>query len=165
MTPAVVDWMFVTPTHVSPSANPVCSSCIKAIVAVTPSYIPFRLGLLPPPRRIYNRRCLFFVCLSVCLYVCYQLCAKTSERICMIFSEKVGNGPVNKWLNFGSDPFTDSDPDPGTDPDPDRDTGKTCLGGGMHWPCASIMYSIWSSNHDRHEITVYLQPIVYRVEL
>jgi len=50
----------------------------------------------------------------------------------MIFSENVYNGPVNKLLNFGSDPFTDSDPDPDTDPDPDRDTGKTCLGGGMH---------------------------------
>ena len=38
----------------------------------------------------------------------------------MKFSEKVGNRPMNKLLNFGGDPY------------PDRDTGKTCLGGGMH---------------------------------
>jgi len=29
---------------------------------------------------------------------------KTSKRICMKFSGKVGNGPVNKWLNFGGSP-------------------------------------------------------------
>jgi len=29
---------------------------------------------------------------------------KTPERICMKFSEKIGNGPMNKWLNFGGDP-------------------------------------------------------------
>jgi len=45
--------------------------------------------------------------------------------------EKVGNGPMNRWLNFGGD--LDMDPDP----DPYRDTGKTCLGGGMHCPSAS----------------------------
>ena len=38
-----------------------------------------------------------FVSLSVCLPVCF-------ERICMKFSEKVGNGPMNKWLNFDGDP-------------------------------------------------------------
>ena len=32
------------------------------------------------------------------------VCAKTSERICMTFSGKVGNGPMNKQLNFGADP-------------------------------------------------------------
>jgi len=37
----------------------------------------------------------------------------------MKFSEKVGNRPVNKRLNFGGD------------------TGKTCLGGGMNCPIAS----------------------------
>ena len=44
-------------------------------------------------------------------------------------AEKVGNGPINKWLNFGGDPDQRS----GYGPDPDlyRDTGKTCLGGGM----------------------------------
>jgi len=41
----------------------------------------------------------------------------------MKFSGKVGNGPVNKRLNFGGDP------DHGY---PDPDSGKTCLGGGMH---------------------------------
>ena len=35
---------------------------------------------------------------------------------------------MNKWLNFGGD--QDKDPDP--DLYPYRDTGKTCLGGGMH---------------------------------
>jgi len=59
-----------------------------------------------------------YVCLFVCLLA--TLRKKTSERICMKFSEKVGNRPMNKLLNFGGDP------------DPDRDTGKTCLGGGMH---------------------------------
>jgi len=29
---------------------------------------------------------------------------KTSERICMKFSRKVGNAPMNKWLNFSGDP-------------------------------------------------------------
>jgi len=36
--------------------------------------------------------------------VCQQLCAKASGRMCMKFSRKVGNGPMNKWLNFGGDP-------------------------------------------------------------
>jgi len=38
------------------------------------------------------------------LSVCYQLCARTSKRICIKFSGKVGNGPFNNWLNFGGDP-------------------------------------------------------------
>jgi len=75
----------------------------------------------------------------------------------MKFSEKVGNGPTNKRLNFGGDPdhrldteivfrnphhceirkvvnghksaaYTNS---------PDGGTGKTCLVGGMHCPGAS----------------------------
>jgi len=49
--------------------------------------------LLPPPRRLCFRHCL-----SVCLL---QLCTKTSKQICMKYSGKVGNGSVNKWLNFG----------------------------------------------------------------
>ena len=44
---------------------------------------------------------------------------------------KVGNGPVNKELNFGGDP------DHRSGSDMDRDTGKTCPGGGMHCPNAS----------------------------
>ena len=54
----------------------------------------------------------------------------------MKFSGKVGNGPMNKSLNFGGDPDHRS----GTDPDPYRDTGKTCLGGGMHCPCDSSLF-------------------------
>jgi len=102
-----------------------------------------------------NRRCL-----SVCLSVCQQLRTKTSDRICVKFFKKVGNGPVDKCLNFGGDPdhrldtmivfrirhyweirkvvnnrhksavHTNS-PDGGTD--------KTCLGGGMHCPSASSL--------------------------
>jgi len=45
----------------------------------------------------------------------------------MKFSEKVGNGLMNKRLNFVSDP------------DPYRDTDKTCLGGGMHCSSASAL--------------------------
>ena len=33
------------------------------------------------------------------LFVCLSL----SEPICMIFSGKVGSGPLNEWLNFGGD--------------------------------------------------------------
>ena len=56
----------------------------------------------------------------------------------MKFSRKVGNGSVNKLLNFGGDPITDPDTDLG----PYRDTGKTCLGGGMHlstWPLSVVV--------------------------
>jgi len=67
----------------------------------------------------------------------------------MKFSGKVGNGLMNKLLNFGGNPNQGSgyrygcgirnpDTDPTTDkgPDPYGDTGKTCLGGGMHCPRA-----------------------------
>jgi len=62
--------------------------------------------LLPPPRRICHRCCLS-VCLFVCLFLCLSVCnfaQKTSKRICMEFLGKVGNGPTNKWLQFGGDP-------------------------------------------------------------
>jgi len=74
----------------------------------------------------------------------------------MKFSGKVGNGPVNKWFNFGGD--LDHRLDTGivfrirhywetrqvvnghsfmnTD-SPDGGTGKTCLGRGRHCPIAS----------------------------
>jgi len=48
----------------------------------------------------------------------------------MKISGKVGNGPLNKRLNFDGDP--DHGSEYGTDPYPYRDTGITCLGGGMH---------------------------------
>jgi len=38
-----------------------------------------------------------FLSLFVCLLATLH---KTPERICMRFAGKVGNGPVNKWLNF-----------------------------------------------------------------
>jgi len=91
------------------------------------------------------------------LFVCWQLCAKTSERICMKFSDSVGNGPMNNWLNLGGD--LDHRLDTGivfrihhyweirkvvnghksaahTDL-PDSGTGKTYLGGGMQCPSPS----------------------------
>jgi len=76
--------------------------------------------------------------------VCWQLWVKTLERICTKFSGKVTNGPLNKWLNFGGDPdhgsgYTDPDMDPDPNPDSYRDTGKTCLCGGMHCPSASSL--------------------------
>jgi len=49
----------------------------------------------------------------------------------MKFSGKVGNGPANKWLNFGGDLGH------GFGSSGYRDTGKTCLGGGMHCHSAS----------------------------
>ena len=53
-----------------------------------------------------------------------QLCAKTSNRICIKFSGKVGNGPVNKRLNFGGDP----------------DHGSWYGSGRMHCPSANSNY-------------------------
>ena len=52
------------------------------------------------------------VCLSVSNFV--QKIPK--GFFCMKFSEKIGNGPMNKRLNIGDDQ------------DPYCDTGKTCLG-------------------------------------
>jgi len=40
-----------------------------------------------------------FVCLSVSNFV-----QKLQKRICIKFSGKIGNGPMNEWLNFGGDP-------------------------------------------------------------
>jgi len=77
----------------------------------------------------------------------------------MKFSGKVGNWQKNKRLNFGGDP--DHHLDTGiifwelqkgvnghksaahTDL-PDGGTGKTCLGGGIHCPSASIMVALWN---------------------
>jgi len=77
--------------------------------------------------------------------------------ICMKFSEKVGDGPINRRLNFGGDPVHRLDyravfrirhyweirkvingPKSATHTDsPDGGTGKTRLGGGMYCPSAS----------------------------
>ena len=72
-----------------------CSLQTLVGVSATCTQISVKCIHLPSPRRICNRSC---------LTVCKQLYAKTSERIYMKFLEKVGNGPVNKWLNFGGDP-------------------------------------------------------------
>ena len=63
------------------------------------SYISFRAYLLPLPRRICNHHCLF-VCLPVCPLA--TLCKNFKTDLHEIF-RKVGNGPVNKWLNHGGD--------------------------------------------------------------
>jgi len=62
-------------------------NCLKrnAAIVSTASYLQL---LLPPPRRICNRRCLF-VCLSVSNFA-------QKLGICMKFSGKVGNGPLAK---------------------------------------------------------------------
>ena len=78
-------------------------------VFVTPTdeHTPYQY-ILHPSLLCYLRQggyVIVVVCLSVCLSVCKQLCLKTSERICMKFSGKVGN----------------------TDSDPDHDSGKTAL--------------------------------------
>jgi len=52
----------------------------------------------------------------------------------MKFSGKVGNGPMNKLLHFGVTRITD------LHPNTDRDTGKRCLGGGMHCHSASSYF-------------------------
>ena len=50
-----------------------------------------------------------YVIVVVCLFVCLSVCLlailhKNSQRICMKFSWKFGNGLLTKWLNFGDDP-------------------------------------------------------------
>jgi len=58
-----------------------------------------------------------FVCLSVCLLATLRKNFRTNLH--EIFTK---GWPVNKRLNFGSDP------------DPYRDTGKMSIGGGTHYP-------------------------------
>jgi len=61
--------------------------------------------LLPPPRRI----CIIIgVCLSVFCVAVSNFAQKTFEGICMKFLRKIGNGPVNKRLNFCGDPNHES---------------------------------------------------------
>ena len=55
------------------------------------------MNQLPPPMRI------IFLSLFVCLSVS-NFAQKTSKRICVKFSGKVGDGSVNKRLNFGGHP-------------------------------------------------------------
>jgi len=67
----------------------------------------------------------------------------------MKFSGKVGNGPMNKRLNFGGIQITD--------PDPYRDTGETflVLGRGMHCPSASSFNLISTDFICKHTSTPY----------
>jgi len=113
--------------------------------------------LLLTPRRICNRRW-SFLCLSVCLLATLR---QTSERICMKFSGKVGNGPTNKRLNFGGDPDQESE----SNPNPYSDTGKAFLGGGMHCPstssinmfCCAYTYYVYAAGH-KSDKTKHLEP-------
>jgi len=52
---------------------------------------------LPLPGRIYNCHCTVYFSLS-------NFAQKASQRICMKFSGKVDNGPMNRWLYFGGNP-------------------------------------------------------------
>ena len=62
----------------------------------------------------------------------------------MKFSPKVGNGPMNKRLNFSGDLDQRSGSGSGSwirmDAQPNHDTGKMCLGGGTHCPIASSVF-------------------------
>jgi len=84
--------------------------------------------LSPPPRRLCCRP---FVCVLATLRKNFRTDLHENFR---------EGWPMNKLLNFGNlvaIRITDLDTDP--DPDPYRDTGKTCLGGGMHCPSASCL--------------------------
>jgi len=59
---------------------------------------------------------------------------------------------MTKLVNFGGEDIRITDPD--TNPDPFRDTGKTCLGGGVHCLSAS------SCNCNRNEIVISYNMIV-----
>ena len=97
--------------------------CINSILSFKDSFRKhFKTHFLHPPRRIV----IVVVCLSVSNFV-----QKLPKRICIKFSAKVGNGPANKWLNFGGDLIH------GFGSSGYRDTGETCLGGGMHCHSAS----------------------------
>jgi len=74
-----------------------------------------------------------FLLLSVCLLA--TLHKKASKWICMKFSGKVVSGPMNEWLNVVVILIH---------PDPYRNTGKTCLGRGMHWP--SVLVDKWEAH-------------------
>ena len=78
------------------------------------------VSLLPPPRRLCNRRCLS-VCLSVCLLATLHRNFQTDLH--EIFRERwqwTGEQMIKFWWRIRI-----TDPDPDTDPDPYRDTGKT----------------------------------------
>jgi len=51
----------------------------------------------------------------------------------------IGNGPMNKLLNFGGD----------LDQYPYHDTGKTCLGGGMHCP-STTSYALFQKTKPKN---------------
>ena len=56
--------------------------------------------------------------------------------------------------------ITDRDTDPDMDPDPDpyRDTGKTCLGRGMHCPSASSYVCFYLRNRGLYKV-IYNSPL------
>jgi len=51
-----------------------------------------------------------------------------------------------------------------TDPDPDRDTGKTCLGGGMNCHSASSLY-IFVVLYSRHLLVQLFAAFVSRLHI
>jgi len=77
------------------------------------------------------------VIVIVCLFVCLSVsnCAKTYNRICVKFAGKA-NEQMTKfwwWSGYG----------PGYGSGSYHDTGKKCLGGGMHCPSASSYYQVF----------------------
>jgi len=92
-------------------------SAIAGVKSVRPS--------LPPPRTLCNRRCL---CLSVCPLAAVRKNFRTDLH--EIFREGW------QWANEQMTKFWCMDTDP------HRDTGKTCLGGGMHCPSAASSPSV-----------------------
>ena len=66
----------------------------------------------------------------------------------MKFSGKVGNWRKTNKINFGGDPDHGSGYGSGYAPDPDlyHDTGKTCLGGGMHCPTITLCMYLFATD-------------------
>ena len=98
---------------------------LRILTTENPISLKDVITLLPLPRRLCFRRCL-------CLLVS-KFAQKARTDLHEIFS-RCWQWPINKSLNLGGD----LDQGYGiTDPDPYRDTGKKCLGGGMHCHSAS----------------------------
>ena len=93
------------------------------------------------------RRLCFRRCLSVCLSVS-NFAQKLPNGFAWNIQGRLANEQLIKfWWRYGSGSGYGPDPNTGPDPDPWSDTGKTCLGRGMHCPSASS----WLCN-SRHPV-------------
>ena len=86
-----------------------------------------------------------FSLLFVCLFVS-NFAQNVQRDLHEVFREG-WQWPMNKRLNCGGNRFTDPEPDT----DPYCDSGKTCLGGGMHFPIASSLFISPKGSH-KHEM-------------